>query len=258
MSSTSALRHPIRRDRTILVVSAASIVAICWLVLLSHDAGSHASHAILRPHAGSPGVAPFVAAFGMWVMMMVAMMLPPVMPWILLFASTNARREPGRAGRVGLGSTSLFVTGYFSVWALFSLVAAALQVWLSGHALLDGALSTGPVVGGLLLALAGAFQWTPWKAACLRHCRSPLGFFLAEWRDGPAGAFRMGARHGWFCTACCWALMALSFAVGVMNLLWMAVLTLLLCLEKTAPAGDRIGRLFGLVLIVWGIVLAVV
>ncbi len=133
------------------------------------------------------------------------------------------------------------------------------QQQLVGLALLDPVdLTVGPRVGGALLIVAGLFQWSPLKTACLRHCRNPLSFFLSRWRDGPAGAFRMGFRHGAYCVACCWALMALAFALGVMNLLWMAALTLLLCLEKIAPAGRGTGRAFGLAFVVWGVGLLLV
>ena len=104
-----------------------------------------------------------------------------------------------------------------------------------------------------MLLLAGLFQVSPLKAACLRHCRSPLGFFLTRWREGPVGAYRMGLQHGAYCVGCCWALMMLSFALGVMNLLWMTALTLFLCLEKIAPGGATSSRLSGLVFMAWGL-----
>jgi predicted metal-binding membrane protein len=114
-----------------------------------------------------------------------------------------------------------------------------------------------PAVSAGLLIAAGVFQWTPLKEACLRGCRTPVGFLVAEWRSGSRGALVMGIRHGLNCMGCCWAIMALLFVVGTMNLAWMAVLTVLCWVEKAAPRGDLIGRLGGLGLIFWGLWIAV-
>jgi len=231
----------VSRNRLIVSVSAVSIAGGSWLAMI-------AGHTLLHPGGGLGPASAFAAAFAMWLVMMVAMMLPPVMPWILLFSSTSASRGSS------LGSTALFTGGYFAVWAVFSVVAATVQLTLQRSELLTGHdPRSGPVLGGALLIGAGLFQLTPLKSACLAHCRSPLSFFLARWQDGPAGALRMGAGHGLYCLACCWALMSLSFALGVMNLLWMAVLTLMLCVEKIAPGGHGFSRLFGAALTVWGV-----
>ena len=239
MALTSA--DLVTRNRLIVSVSAVCIAGLSWIVLI-------AGHTLLHPGMGLGAPAAFAAAFAMWMVMMVAMMLPAVMPWILLFSSTSASRG------ASLGSTALFTGGYFAVWAVFSAVAAAFQLilqrgaWLTGH---DP--QSGPILGGALLIGAGLFQLTPLKAACLAHCRSPLSFFLARWLDGPAGALRMGTRHGLYCLVCCWALMSLSFALGVMNVLWMAVMTMMLCVEKIAPGGQGFRRVFGAALGVWGV-----
>jgi predicted metal-binding membrane protein len=107
-------------------------------------------------------------------------------------------------------------------------------------------------MGGLLLVVAGAWQWLPAKSACLSRCRSPLSFLGSEWREGRAGALLMGVRHGLFCLGCCWALMALLFVAGVMNLLWVAAIAGLVLVEKVARSGAGIGKLMGLVLAAWG------
>ncbi len=110
-------------------------------------------------------------------------------------------------------------------------------------------------LAGLVLVGAGLYQVTPAKAACLEHCRTPMSYFLSRWRNGPGGAFRMGLSHGAFCVGCCWALMLTGFALGVMNLAWMAVLTVVIAVETFAPRGERIGRLAGAALVVWGLIL---
>jgi predicted metal-binding membrane protein len=112
--------------------------------------------------------------------------------------------------------------------------------------------STSPVLGGVLLIAAGIFQWTPWKRACLNHCRSPLDFLLGGWHEGRIGALRMGIQHGIYCTGCCWLLMVLLFVAGVMNLWWVAAITLLVLAEKALPQGLRLGSFAGLVFLAWG------
>lgn len=237
-----------RGERVLLLVSAGVVAGAAWLLL----AGSsfHSGHAsILAPHAHSAGLAAFFLAAVMWFVMMVAMMLPVVMPWLLVFATiTRPASSPGPA----YSSVGLFAGGYFAIWLGYSLAGALAQVGLQRWGLLSADLRVSAALGGALLIAAGLFQVSPLKAACLAHCRNPLSFFLARWQDGPAGAFQMGFRHGVYCLGCCWALMALSFALGVMNLLWMAALTFIICVEKIAPGGERVSRALGLVLIVWG------
>ena len=116
------------------------------------------------------------------------------------------------------------------------------------------ALKVAPAAAGALLILAGAVQFSPLKNACLTHCRSPVGYFLTRWRNGPRGAFSMGFHHGVYCLGCCWALMALAFALGTMNLVWMAAVTLMLCAEKIAPGGQHWSKVFGVAFFVWGAV----
>jgi len=113
--------------------------------------------------------------------------------------------------------------------------------------------ATSPLVSGGLLLAAGVFQWTPLKHACLRGCRSPLSFLMGEWREGTAGAFRMGLRHGAYCVGCCWALMALLFVVGVMNLVWIAVIAVFVMAEKVLPRGELLGHIGGVALVGTGI-----
>ena len=158
-------------------------------------------------------------------------------------------------GRRPLAVVMQFAAGYFVVWMGYSALAAALQGGLQRAMLLRLDLSVGAMVGGLLLLIAGVFQLTPLKDACLAHCRNPLSFFLTRWDGGPSGPFRMGAHHGLFCVGCCWALMALSFALGIMNLLWMAILTVMIAAEQRAPRTWHLRQAFGIALTAWGAVL---
>nr|MBA3318845.1 DUF2182 domain-containing protein [Gemmatimonadales bacterium] len=182
--------------------------------------------------------------------MMVAMMLPSAAPMILLVATVHRRRRE-RASPAA--PTAIFAAGYLLVWTCFSAAAALTQWGLHQAALLSPAMaSTNPVLGGLLLMIAGVYQWLPVKSACLSRCRSPLGFLSSEWREGSAGSLVMGLRHGLFCLGCCWVLMALLFVAGVMNLFWVAAIAWLVLVEKVARAGAWIGKVAGLALVAWG------
>jgi predicted metal-binding membrane protein len=187
--------------------------------------------------------------FVMWAAMMGAMMLPSAAPMILFYAAiARRRRERGEiAATVGI-----FAAGYVLVWAGFSLGAAVLQWRFEAAALLSPGMAVTGAASGLLLIVAGLYQWTPLKLACLRRCRSPLGFVLTEWREGARGALVMGLRHGLFCLGCCWALMLLLFVGGVMNLLWIGLVALIVLIEKVAPAGGWHARIAGLALVLWG------
>jgi predicted metal-binding membrane protein len=239
--------------RALLLGSIMAVAGTAWLVLATSSLPSGRT-AILLPHAHSEGLTAFGVVVLMWFVMMVAMMLPAVTPWLLGFA-TMTRTNGGGFPYLSVG---LFAGGYFAIWLAYSLGGAWLQIGLQQWGFLHPDLRVSAVLGGVLLVAAGLFQMTPLKAACLAHCRNPLTFFLARWQDGPAGAFQMGFRHGVYCLGCCWALMALSFALGVMNLLWMAALTLIICVEKIASGGERMSRALGFVLMAWGVWVLVV
>lgn len=188
--------------------------------------------------------------FLMWAVMMIAMMVPSAVPMIQAFLAVNERRRNSSGQLVSVG---FFLLGYVAIWTSFSAAAALGQWGLHKAALLSPAMvATSPVVSGGLLLAAGVFQWTPLKRACLRGCRSPLSFLMSEWRDGAAGAFSMGLRHGAYCVGCCWALMALLFVVGVMNLLWVAVIALFVMAEKILPRGELLGYIGGAALVTAG------
>ncbi|KIC22094.1 MULTISPECIES: DUF2182 domain-containing protein [unclassified Leisingera] len=175
-----------------------------------------------------------VLIFLMWWVMMIAMMTPSAAPVLLLFtAIKKAGSLPGRAPVLGL----LFLSGYLLAWALFSAIATALQWWLETMGLSNGPMMSlsSRTLGGALLLAAGAYQFTPYKHACLSHCRMPVHFLTEHNRTGLAGAVLMGAHHGTYCLGCCWALMLLLFAGGIMNLYWIAGLALFVLAEKTLP-----------------------
>jgi predicted metal-binding membrane protein len=151
-----------------------------------------------------------------------------------------------------------FAAGYLLVWGGFSVAAAALQALLQQRMLLSSDLAmTSAWLGAGVLALAGGYQLTPLKNACLLHCQSPLGFLLSRWRDGVRGSLVMGVRHGAFCLGCCWALMALLFVGGVMNLAWVAALAVFVLAEKALARGAWLSRVSGVALIAWAVWLAV-
>lgn len=188
--------------------------------------------------------------FAMWAVMMVGMMSGAAAPVLILFARARTAR-----GDHGVALTVLtFGLGYFAVWMAFSAAAAFAQWALHEAALLSPAMAvSSPRVAAGILIVAGVYQLTRFKGACLSHCRSPLAFLMAHWRDGRLGAFQMGARHGGYCLGCCWALMVVLFAVGVMNLVWVALLSVLVLLEKAGPAGAIVARVAGGAMIVLGL-----
>jgi predicted metal-binding membrane protein len=198
------------------------------------------------------GLPAVILLFLMWAVMMVAMMVPSAVPMIQGFLAVNERR---RNSSRQLAPVGIFLMGYVVVWTSFSAVATLAQWGLHRAALLSSMMiATSPIVSGGLLLAAGIFQWTPLKRACLNGCRSPLSFLMGEWREGASGAFSMGLRHGAYCVGCCWALMALLFVVGVMNLVWVAVIALFVMAEKILPWGEFLGQLGGVAMVTAGIV----
>src|SRR5262245_28132637 len=189
---------------------------------------------------------------GMWWLMMIAMMVPSAAPMILLYAAI-ARRQWEKGSDVLL-PTAIFAWGYVVVWGFFSVIAAALQWGFEAAGILSPMMmnSTSLLFAAAILVAAGLYQLTPAKQACLKHCRGPIPFLMGHWRPGRWGAFWMGAEHGAYCLGCCWALMALLFFGGVMNLYWIAGLAVIVLLEKTIPGGDTLGKVTGGLLVLWG------
>lgn len=193
----------------------------------------------------------FIIIFLMWWVMMIAMMIPGAAPTILLFTALDRR---GGDGKFIFFKMILFLSGYLAVWGFFSFCATFLQWILEHHALASPVMMkvTGHYLGAGILLLAGLYQFTPLKRACLTHCRAPVRFLTERRRPGRRGAFLMGAEHGLFCLGCCWFLMVLLFFGGIMNLYWIAGLALFILFEKLVPHGHRIGYAGGLVLTIAG------
>ena len=243
----------LRRDRVIVIVALGAVVAACWLYLL-HGAGMDmgegaAMEGMDMAMAGPAWSLPYAGLMAaMWVVMMAAMMLPSSAPMLLLHATVARRRH------AGMTATGLFAAGYLAIWSTFALLATGLQWWLAGTGLLSPHMTlTGRAIASALLVAAGAYQWTRAKNACLTRCRSPLDFVMTHWRDGRLGGFAMGIRHGAYCVGCCWLLMLLLFVGGLMNLAWVALLALLVLVEKVAPRGEWVARAAGVAMIVAGI-----
>lgn len=251
-----ALEHLLRRDRAIVVVGTAAVAALAWAYLAS-GAGMDTEMMADMPDMAPMPWTPLYAAllFAMWWVMMIAMMVPSAAPAILLYATIKRRQENTFGGAM---ETWIFLAGYLLAWAGFSLVAVLAQWALDRTGLLSMAMaSTSISLGGTLLLVAGLYQFTPLKGACLRSCRSPLLFLSRYWQAGGAGALRMGLRHGCYCVGCCWFLMALLFVSGVMNLVWIIAIALYVAGEKLLPFGRSLSYAAGVSLTLAGtIVLA--
>ncbi|HET7085639.1 MAG TPA: DUF2182 domain-containing protein [Rhizomicrobium sp.] len=249
----------LRRDRSVVLASLLVLALLSWsylfwfsgnMALLHADGGM--AVAGMAPDFQDWSALHFLTMFLMWAVMMVGMMTPSVAPMILLYAQV-ARSAPRE--RKVFAPAAWFVAGYLLAWSLFALIATTGQWALEGLALLNPNLaSKSGIFGGLLLIAAGIYQWTPFKQACLAQCRSPLlfiqqnGGFQAR---GPA-SLGLGLLHGTFCIGCCWALMALLFVGGVMNFAWVALLMVLVLLEKIVPRGVVLARGAGLLMILAG------
>lgn len=253
MSQRSAIEAALARDRWLIGGALVAAVALswAWIVPMARDmyGGMSGSAAWMMPAVWDTRHTLLLGA--MWIVMMGGMMLPSAAPTLLIYAAV-VRKSP--AGDDVAARVYLFAGGYLVVWTGFSLLATLLQRLLAGGLVLSPMMELkSPLLGGALLVVAGLYQLTPLKQSCLGSCRSPAAFIAQHWRSGRAGAWRMGLAHGIFCLGCCWALMLLLFVGGVMNLLWIAAITVFVLLEKIAPAGAQGGRLSGALLIAAGL-----
>jgi len=190
----------------------------------------------------------YFAALGMWAAMTAAMMAPVVAPWVVAAGRMEARRSGGGV----VAAAAPFAGGYGLAWAGFAALAALAQSAVAAAGAPTPFVDGAPALAAVVLVLAGAYQLTALKRACLKHCRSPAGFLLARWRPGGLGRARLGLEHGLYCVACCWALMTLAFAVGMASLLWMGLTAFLMLAETALPGGARLTKPAGIALIVAG------
>lgn len=243
----SPMSYPLPRERKFILAALLVLAAAAWGLLIWQ--ASAMGDGMVMENALTMGLsAPVFVAI--WIVMMVAMMFPTAAPMILAFAAIYAGKR--QRGQVFV-PTWVFVAAYLTVWTFFGVLAYALalgaeqvarnSMWLMEHA---------PRLGGALLLLAGLYQLSPLKHLCLAKCRTPLQFIIASWRDGRGGAFRMGLAHGAYCLGCCWLLFAILFPLGIMNVALMALLTLLIFVEKSWSFGPYIGRAVAVALIVYG------
>ncbi len=263
--NTSALEAGLRRDRAIILAALGVLTALAWfdLVWLADDMAMGgmdmtgyrmipAGQALMMPASSPWQPVEFAYVFAMWVVMMIGMMTPSAAPIILVYARVGRQAVESRP----FALTAWFAGGYLLAWIAFSLAATSAQWALERAALLTPMMaSASKIVGGVLLILAGLYQWTPLKDVCLSQCQAPLGFILSRggFQGVATGSLMLGIRHGVYCLGCCWALMVLLFALGVMNLFWIAALAILVLLEKVMPSGRVIARIVGIAFLAGGV-----
>lgn len=232
--TTRVLRH----ERVLLAITITALAALCWWYV--------ATAATASPAAMGPMPEPPVGGLiSMWWLMMIAMMLPSATPAILLYSRIRETRHE----KAAIAQTWVFLSGYLAVWLFFSIIAAFSQRLVTGPSM---ALHSRLAESALLIG-AGLYQLSPVKSACVRQCRTPAEFLTRHWRPGLDGAVRLGVAHGAYCLGCCWMLMTLLFVGGMMNLLWIAGLTLLVAGEKLLPRGDLVRRTSSIALLLWGV-----
>ena len=227
----------------LVLVSLAGWIFLAWAALDM----TNPLAMLMMPMTSAWSAANVIAVFIMWSLMMMAMMLPSAAPMILLVANLNRKK--------GTKLHTLSFTGaYLVIWFFFSTAAVFVQWMLQHNGLMSAKMvSSSALLSGILLITVGVLQFSPLKSACLKHCRSPIGFLMTDWRKGTKGAWVMGFRHGAYCLGCCYALMLLLFVGGVMNLAWVAALTLAVAVEKIFPQGERVAQFLGGGLILAGL-----
>jgi predicted metal-binding membrane protein len=247
---TARLARTAARPRAVAATSVLALTALGWLylgIMSARDGDFFA--ALCRPSPAGEGLALLIP---MWSAMALAMMVPSASATILTYAEiadTAARKQ------IAVASPFVIVAGYVAVWLGFALAASLAQLALARAGWLDpDAGRTGVYVSAALFILAGGYQFTTLKHACLRQCRSPFQFFFTNWQTTARGVFRLGVKQGLFCLGCCWAAMLLMFALGVMNVMWMAVLAVAMTVEKLVNV-RRLSHAYGVVLIAAGLVL---
>jgi len=258
-SQTLETRPPTRVERALGHQRTASIVLlilvplVCWswIALMARDMYGPMTGASAWMMTREWDARHVFLLWAMWAVMMAGMMLPSAAPLLLLYGAAARRRT---ADRIAAYEIYALAAGYVAIWCLFSIAAVAAQRALSMRLILSPMMTlTSPILGASVLLVAGVYQMTPLKSVCLRQCRSPLSFFMQHWRPGVRGALRMGVDHGAYCLGCCWALMALLFVGGVMNLAVIGALSVFVGFEKLGPFGVRTAWAGGALLIGAGV-----
>lgn len=247
------LESGLRHDRAILVAVLVLVPLLCWIwiVLMARDMYGAMNGPSAWMMTLTWDARHLLLFWAMWAVMMTGMMLPAAAPLVLLYGGAARRRADGERSALDVYALA---SGYVFVWAVFSVGATVLQRMLAGVWVLSPMMElSNPAASAALLVVAGAYQLTPLKTVCLQSCQAPVAFLSRHWRTGTAGAFRMGVTHGLYCVGCCWALMLLLFAGGVMNLGVIVALTLLVTAEKLALFGAQGNRVTGALLIMLGV-----
>jgi predicted metal-binding membrane protein len=244
----SVIERVLHSDRlaALVILVVVPLVSWAWIVAMARDMYGPMTGASAWMMTSDWDGRHLLLLWTMWAVMMTGMMLPSAAPLVLVYGGAARRTAGGRAS----SQVYALAAGYLAVWTLFSLVATGVQRALGAVLLLSPMMElTTPIAGALVLLMAGLYQVTPIKRACLAACQSPIGFLMSHWREGVPGAFRLGLEHGAYCLGCCWALMALLFVGGVMNLAVIAGLTAFVALEKLGLFGRHGSVVSGVALI---------
>ena len=262
-----ALQRLLRRDAIVVVAALAGITGLAWIYVMRLAAGmdmggmdmtgmqmvSTGFQMVMAPARRPWTAGDLLLMSAMWAVMMIGMMTPSVAPVVLLYA--RVQRQASSQGEP-FASIGWFASGYLLAWILFGLVATLAQWGLERAALLSPAMAIASArLGGILLIAAGIYQWSPLKQMCLAHCQSPLAFLQHHggFQRKAGKSLALGMRHGAHCIGCCWALMALLFVGGVMNVVWIAGISALVLLEKALPAGQTVGKAAGIAFAAGGV-----
>jgi predicted metal-binding membrane protein len=254
--SRTSVESLLLRDRLLVGGALVAAVVLCWawIVPMARDMYGPMTGPSAWMMTDTWDVSHLLLLFAMWAVMMAGMMLPSAAPALFLYGCVI--RRSGNANRA-TAHVYAFAGGYLAVWTAYSLLATVLQRLLARWLLITPMMDARDArFGGALLVVAGLYQFTPLKRACLESCRHPVEFITRHWRPGLWGGFYLGAAHGLYCIGCCWALMMMLFVGGVMNLWWIAALTVFVLIEKAAPFGDKGGRYSGLAIAAVGMLMA--
>jgi predicted metal-binding membrane protein len=271
LTRVTPVERLLRRERVLVVSGLVVLSTLAWIYVLMGAGTGMSVWAMttltLFPHLDAAATASMPWSLGylllmvaMWWIMMIAMMAPSAAPTALLYVRVYRHHAASAKNHEALAPSGAFIAGYLLVWLAFSIAATVVQWSLEHNALLSVATmgSQSRWLSAAILLAAGVYQFLPLKYACLAHCRAPAAFLSQHWRAHAAGAIRLGVLHGAYCLGCCWVLMAILFVGGVMNVVWIAALTVLVLAEKILDGGPWVSRCVGLVLIVWGIATLVV